>query len=152
MDTSDSLAGSHRSVIITPSSSARGTTLAVMASSVSRMLPGQGYSIITVIRRKGLHCSVLYRYPDMKQKKCSCPRKNFLIFSDNKKAPRIFHSEGQEKDVFSCRNLRRSQSVPFSSFPCALLLHCVFCNQGVRQFLLASVLACASDKFHGLCC
>ena len=34
---------------ITPSSSARGTTLAVMASSVSRMLPGQGYSIVTAI-------------------------------------------------------------------------------------------------------
>ena len=40
-DTSDSLAGSHRSVIITPFSSTRGTTLAVMASSVSRILPGQ---------------------------------------------------------------------------------------------------------------
>ena len=47
MDTSDSLTGSNRSVIFTPSSSARGVALAVLASSVSRMLPGQGYSIVT---------------------------------------------------------------------------------------------------------
>ena len=60
---------------LTPSSSARGATLAVLASFVSRILPGQEYSIVTVNRRKGLHCSVPYRYPDMKQKKCSCPRK-----------------------------------------------------------------------------
>lgn len=52
MDTSDSLAGSHRSVIITPSSSARGTTLAVMASSVSRILPGQEYSVVAGVRRE----------------------------------------------------------------------------------------------------
>ena len=36
----------------TPSSSARGATLAVLASSVSRILPGQEYSIVPQLRHK----------------------------------------------------------------------------------------------------
>ena len=41
----------------TPSSSARGATLAVMASSVSRILPGQEYSIVTAIAVGRTYCN-----------------------------------------------------------------------------------------------
>lgn len=87
--------------------------LAVMASSVSRMLPGQGYSIVTVIRRKGLHCSVLYRYPDMKQKKCSCPRKKFLDFFGQQKSPSDFSLRRAGK---GCIQLSESAQKSTSAF------------------------------------
>ena len=90
-DTSDSLAGSHRSVIITPFSSARGTTLAVMASSVSRILPGQEYSIVTAIAAGGTYCNVPLLIPQGQKRKMFLTAEIFLkLFFDTEKATRLF--------------------------------------------------------------
>ncbi len=95
MDTSDSLAGSHRSVIITPSSSARGATLAVMASSVSRMLPGKGYSIVTAIAVGRAYCNAPPLIPQGQKRKMFLIAEIFLkLFFCTEKATRLFRSGG----------------------------------------------------------
>ena len=53
----------------TPSSSARGATLAVMASSVSRILPGQEYSIVTAIAAGGAYCNAPPLIPQVQKRK-----------------------------------------------------------------------------------
>ena len=53
----------------TPSSSARGATLAVLASSVSRILPGQEYSIVTAIAARGAYCNAPPLIPQGQKRK-----------------------------------------------------------------------------------
>ncbi len=61
----------------TPSSSARGATLAVMASSVSRILPGQEYSIITAIAAGQAYCNAPPLISQGQKRKMFLTAKNF---------------------------------------------------------------------------
>jgi len=54
---------------LTPSSSARGATLAVLASSVSRILPGQEYSIVTAIAAGVVYCNAPPLIPQGQKRK-----------------------------------------------------------------------------------
>lgn len=75
----------------TPSSSARGATLAVMASSVSRILPGQEYSIVTAIAAGRAYCNAPLLIPQGQKGKMFPIAKKFLkIFFDTEKATRLF--------------------------------------------------------------
>ena len=62
---------------LTPSSSARGATLAVMASSVSRILPGQEYSIVTAIAAGVVYCNAPPLIPQDQKRKMFLTAKNF---------------------------------------------------------------------------
>lgn len=75
----------------TPSSSARGATLAVLASSVSRILPGQEYSIVTAIAAGGTYCNVPLLIPQGQKRKMFLTAEIFLkLFFDTEKATRLF--------------------------------------------------------------
>ena len=79
----------------TPSSSARGATLAVMASSVSRILPGQGYSIVTAIAAGRAYCNAPPLIPQGQKRKMFLTAKKILkIFFGTEKATRLFRSGG----------------------------------------------------------
>ena len=72
---------------LTPSSSARGATLAVMASSVSRILPGQEYSIVTAIAAGVAYCNAPSSIPQGQKRKMFLMAEIFLkIFFDIEKA------------------------------------------------------------------
>ena len=74
---------------LTPSSSARGATLAVLASSVSRILPGQEYSIVTAIAAGGTYCNVPLLIPQGQKRKMFLTAEIFLkLFFDTEKATR----------------------------------------------------------------
>ena len=76
---------------LTPSSSARGATLAVLASSVSRILPGQEYSIVTAIAAGVAYCNAPPLIPQGQKRKMLPIAKKFLkIFFDTEKATRLF--------------------------------------------------------------
>ena len=62
---------------LTPSSSARGATLAVMASSVSRILPGQEYSIVAAIATRGAYCNAPPLIPQGQKRKMFLIAKKF---------------------------------------------------------------------------
>ena len=86
----------------TPSSSARGATLAVLASSVSRILPGQEYSIVTAIAAGGTYCNVPLLIPQGQKRKMFLIAENFLkLFFYTEKATRLFRSGGCVYDVKS---------------------------------------------------
>ena len=73
----------------TPSSSARGATLAVLASSVSRILPGQEYSIVTAIAVGRAYCNAPPLIPQGQKRKMFLITENFLkLFFDTEKATR----------------------------------------------------------------
>ena len=75
----------------TPSSSARGATLAVLASSVSRILPGQGYSIVTAIAAGRAYCNAPPLIPQGQKCKMFLTAEIFLkLFFDTEKATRPF--------------------------------------------------------------
>ena len=75
----------------TPSSLARGATLAVLASSVSRILPGQEYSIVTAIAAGGTYCNVPLLIPQGQKRKMFLTAEIFLkLFFDTEKATRLF--------------------------------------------------------------
>ena len=75
----------------TPSSSARGATLAVMASSVSRILPGQEYSIVTAIAAGQAYCNAPPLISQGQKRKMFLTAKKFLkLFFDTKKPPDFF--------------------------------------------------------------
>lgn len=79
----------------TPSSSARGATLAVMASSVSRILPGQEYSIVTAIAAGQAYCNAPPLISQGQKRKMFLTAKKFLkLFFDTEKATRLFRSGG----------------------------------------------------------
>lgn len=81
----------------TPSSSARGATLAVMASSVSRILPGQEYSIVTAIAAGRAYCNAPPLIPQGQKRKMFLTANIFLkLFFDTEKATRLFRSGGGE--------------------------------------------------------
>ena len=81
----------------TPSSSARGATLAVMASSVSRILPGQEYSIVTAIAAGRAYCNAPPLIPQGQKRKMFLTAENFLkLFFDTEKATRFLRSGGCE--------------------------------------------------------
>lgn len=72
----------------TPSSSARGATLAVLASSVSRILPGQEYSIVTAIAAGGTYYNVPLLIPQGQKRKMFPIAEIFLkLFFAQKKPP-----------------------------------------------------------------
>ena len=76
---------------LTPSSSARGATLAVLASSVSRILPGQEYSIVTAIAAGVAYCNAPPLIPQGQKRKMFLTAKIFLkLFFDTEKATRLF--------------------------------------------------------------
>ena len=76
---------------LTPSSSARGATLAVLASSVSRILPGQEYSIVTAIAAGRAYCNAPPLIPQGQKRKMFLTAENFLkIFFDTEKTTRLF--------------------------------------------------------------
>ena len=76
---------------LTPSSSARGATLAVLASSVSRILPGQEYSIVTAIAVGGAYCNAPPLIPQGQKRKMFLTAEIFLkLFLDTEKATRLF--------------------------------------------------------------
>ena len=71
---------------LTPSSSARGATLAVLASFVSRILPGQEYSIVTAIAAGVAYCNAPPLIPQGQKRKMFPIAKKFLkIFFDTEK-------------------------------------------------------------------
>lgn len=73
----------------TPSSSARGATLAVLASSVSRILPGQEYSIVTAIAAGGTYYNVPLLIPQGQKRKMFPIAEIFLkLFFCTEKATR----------------------------------------------------------------
>ena len=75
----------------TPSSSARGATLAVLASFVSRILPGQEYSIVTAIAAGVAYCNAPPLIPQGQKRKMFLTAKKFLkLFFDTEKATRLF--------------------------------------------------------------
>ena len=75
---------------LTPSSSARGATLAVLASSVSRILPGQEYSIVTAIAAGGAYCNAPPLIPQGQKRKMFLMAEIFLkIFFGTEKATRL---------------------------------------------------------------
>ena len=75
----------------TPSSSARGATLAVLASSVSRILPGQEYSIVTAIAAGRAYCNAPPLIPQGQKRKMFLIAEIFLkLFFDTEKATRLF--------------------------------------------------------------
>ena len=75
----------------TPSSSARGATLAVLASSVSRILPGQEYSIVTAIAVGRAYCNAPPLIPQGQKRKMFLIAEIFLkLFFDTEKATRLF--------------------------------------------------------------
>ena len=75
----------------TPSSSVRGATLAVLASSVSRILPGQEYSIVTAIAAGGTYYNVPLLIPQGQKRKMFLTAEIFLkLFFDTEKATRLF--------------------------------------------------------------
>ena len=79
----------------TPSSSARGATLAVLASSVSRILPGQEYSIVTAIAAGVAYCNAPPLIPQGQKRKMFLIAEIFLkLFFDTEKATRLFRSGG----------------------------------------------------------
>ena len=79
----------------TPSSSARGATLAVLASSVSRILPGQEYSIVTAIAVGRAYCNAPPLIPQGQKRKMFLITENFLkLFFCTEKATRLFRSGG----------------------------------------------------------
>ena len=76
---------------LTPSSSARGASLAVLASSVSRILPGQGYSIVTEIAVGRTYCNVPPLIPQGQKCKMFLIAEIFLkLFFCTEKATRPF--------------------------------------------------------------
>ena len=80
---------------LTPSSSARGATLAVLASSVSRILPGQEYSIVTAIAAGRAYCNAPPLIPQGQKRKMFLTAENFLkLFFDTEKATRFLRSGG----------------------------------------------------------
>ena len=82
---------------LTPSSSARGATLAVLASSVSRILPGQEYSIVTAIVAGQAYCNAPPLIPQGQKRKMFLTANIFLkLFFDTEKATRLFRSGGCE--------------------------------------------------------
>ena len=86
----------------TPSSSARGATLAVLASSVSRILPGQEYSIVTAIAAGVAYCNAPPLMPQGQKRKMFLIAEIFLkLFFDTEKATRLFRSGGCVYDVKS---------------------------------------------------
>lgn len=75
----------------TPSSSARGSTLAVLASSVSRILPGQEYSIVTAIAAGVAYCNAPSLIPQGQKRKMFPIAEIFLkLFFCTEKATRLF--------------------------------------------------------------
>ena len=71
---------------LTPSSSARGATLAVLASFVSRILPGQEYSIVTAIAARGTYCNAPPLIPQGQKRKMFLMAEKFLkLFFDTEK-------------------------------------------------------------------
>ena len=86
----------------TPSSSARGTTLAVMASSVSRILPGQEYSIVTAIAAGVAYCNAPPWIPQGQKRKMFLMAEKFLkLFFDIETATRLFRSGGGANRLLS---------------------------------------------------
>ena len=76
---------------LTPSSSARGATLAVLASSVSRILPGQEYSIVTAIAAGRAYCNAPPLIPQGQKRQMFLIAEIFLkLFFDTEKATRLF--------------------------------------------------------------
>ena len=76
---------------LTPSSSARGATLAVLASFVSRILPGQEYSIVTAIAAGGAYCNAPSLIPQGQKRKMFLMAEKFLkLFFDIETATRLF--------------------------------------------------------------
>ena len=72
----------------TPSSSARGATLTVLASSVSRILPGQEYSIVTAMAAGGVYCNAPPLIPQGQKRKMFLIAKKFeKIFQHGKSHP-----------------------------------------------------------------
>ena len=63
---------------LTPSSSARGATLAVLASFVSRILPGQEYSIVTAIAARVAYCNAPPLIPQGQKSKMFLMAENFF--------------------------------------------------------------------------
>ena len=63
---------------LTPSSSARGATLAVLASFVSRILPGQEYSIVTAIAAGRAYCNAHPLIPQGQKRKMFLTAEIFL--------------------------------------------------------------------------
>lgn len=87
---------------LTPSSSARGATLAILASSVSRILPGQEYSIVTAIAAGVAYCNAPPLIPQGQKRKMFLIAEIFLkLFFDTEKATRLFRSGGCVYDVKS---------------------------------------------------
>ena len=82
---------------LTPSSSARGATLAVLASSVSRILPGQEYSIVTAIAAGRAYCNAPPLIPQGQKRKMFLIAEIFLkLFLTQKKPPDFLRSGGCE--------------------------------------------------------
>ena len=75
----------------TPSSSARGATLAVLASSVSRILPGQEYSIVTAIAAGRAYCNAPPLIPPRSETQNVPDSRNFfeITFRHRKSHPTV---------------------------------------------------------------
>ena len=98
---------------LTPSSSARGTTLAVLASSVSRILPGQEYSIVTAIAAGVAYCNAPPLIPQGQKRKMFLTAEIFLkLFFDIETVTRLFTVGWRWLCFYDVKSINRNLSRP----------------------------------------